>query len=154
MSETTKVDNSTLDNPAATQSTSSKRKISTYARGHEIRTLHLKSPPWSYIHLSIVPASPTSDVQLDEVDVRIHLTSALEQFLGDHGRAVSVDLLKVEGKECWLRIPRQDRSLFLAAVGGWVGGTGNVKSGWVVRQTSNWLSSLVGTEGEVRLWHE
>ena len=98
---------------------------------------------------------------LDEITVRSYLTSALTQFLGLSGAAISVDILKVEaaegkkvddGGEVWVRVPREDLAPFLAAVGGWVGEGGKV--GWRVKGSGNWLSELVGGKDGERIWND
>jgi len=132
------------------------------ARGHQISTLIIKTPPFSYAHLSLLTASTSPQKPtLDEITVRSYLTSALTQFLGLSGAAISIDILKVEsaagkkldeGGEVWVRVPREDLAPFLAAVGGWVGEGGNV--GWRVKGSGNWLSELVGGRHEERIWND
>jgi ribonuclease P/MRP protein subunit POP8 len=46
-----------------------------------------------------------------------------------------VDVLKLEGSEVWIRVPVEDRSAVVAAVGGWVGRGGE---GWKVVGWSSW----------------
>jgi len=123
-------------------------------KGHEIATKTIKTPPFSYIYLELISDS-TSNITLDEITVRSHVTAALTQFLGLAGSAISMDILKVEGMECWLRVPREDLSPVLAAVGGWVGGNDDDgKVGWRVKAKGNWLSSLVGSQGVEKIWND
>jgi ribonuclease P/MRP protein subunit POP8 len=130
---------------------SSKRK-QRQPKGHEISTKTIKTPPFSYAWLELISES-TTEIKLDEITVRSHLTAAFTQFLGLTGSAISVDILKVEGRECWLRIPREDMNPALAAVGGWIGGRdGESKFGWRVKARGNWLSSLVGKQGVEKIW--
>jgi ribonuclease P/MRP protein subunit POP8 len=66
-----------------------------------------------------------------------------------------VDILKVEESEAWIRVPREDLSPVMAAVGGWVGGdeTDRLgKVGWRVKGSGNWLSSLVAEKGVEKIW--
>lgn len=56
--------------------------------------------------------------------------------------------MKIEGRECWVRVPRADLAVFVAAVGGWV--VGGV--GWRVRGKGNWLGGLLARSGEERVW--
>ncbi len=92
---------------------------------------------------------------LDSLTVRSHIMSALTQFLGVTGSAISVDILKVEGTECWIRVPREDLSPILAALGGWVGGSETEgKVGWRTKGSGNWLSVLVGESGKESIWSE
>lgn len=131
-------------------------------RGYETSTVYIKTPPFSYVHLSLITPSPSQEANtLDEITVRSYLTSALTQFLGISGSAISVDILKVEGTdekkvdvggEVWVRVPREDLAPFLAAVGGWVGEGGKV--GWSIKGSGNWLSSLVGNRDVARIWNE
>ncbi|KAH6684437.1 hypothetical protein B0J14DRAFT_12319 [Halenospora varia] len=138
-------------NPAPTPS-SQKRKPSPSSsthRGHIIHQTTLSQPPFSYIHLSLT-TPPNSTTTLDPLTARAHLTTALRQFLGLSGEAISVDILKIEGKEVWVRIPREDVGAFCAAVGGWISG----ETGWRVVGRGNWLSGLVAGDGERRVWED
>jgi ribonuclease P/MRP protein subunit POP8 len=120
--------------------------------GHEITTRTIKTPPFSYACLELISDS-TTDNELDMITVRSHIMASLTQFLGLSGSAISVDILKVERKECWIRIPREDLTPVLAAVGGWIGGNDvDGKVGWRVKARGNWLSSLVGNYGVEKIW--
>jgi ribonuclease P/MRP protein subunit POP8 len=123
-------------------------------KGHEITTKTIKTPPFSYACLELIFDS-TTDIKLDEITVRSHITAALTQFLGLSGSAISVDILKAEGRECWIRVPREDLSTVLAAVGGWMGeDDADGKIGWQVKARGNWLSSLVGNQGVEKIWND
>lgn len=118
-----------------------KKRSKQQPSSYEIQSRTIRSPPFAYMRISLRSlSSSTSSTVLDELTVRSHLTSALTQFLGLHGSAIAVDILKVEGAECWIRVPREDLSAVGAAVGGWVG----EGVGWRVEGKGNWLSSLVG----------
>jgi ribonuclease P/MRP protein subunit POP8 len=66
-----------------------------------------------------------------------------------------VDILKVEATECWIRVPREDLSPVVAAVGGWIGGNETEgKVGWRIKGSGNWLSVLVGERGKESIWNE
>lgn len=133
---------------------STMRKHQKQFKGHEITTKTIKTPPFSYIHLQLISDGETPK-KLDSLNVRSHITAALAQFLGVTGSAISVDILMVEGAECWIRVPREDLSPVLAAVGGWVGGTETQgKFGWRVKGKGNWLSVLVGLNGQENIWKE
>jgi ribonuclease P/MRP protein subunit POP8 len=126
-----------------------------YSRGHEITSLTIKTPPFSYACLELQTASTSpSPSFLDALTIRAHLTSALTQFLGLSGSAISVDILKIEGRECWVRVPRGDLAVFVAAVGGWVGSGEGGSVGWRVRGKGNWLGGLVSRRREEGVWGE
>ena len=121
-------------------------------KGHAITTKTIKTPPFSYACLELI-SEPTSSIELDDLTVRSYITAAFTQYLGLTGSAMSVDILKVEGSECWIRVPREDLGPAMAAVGGWVGGneeSGRV--GWKVKASGNWLSNLVGNRGVEKIW--
>lgn len=84
---------------------------------------------------------------LDEITLRTHLTSALNQYLGVTGTAIPVDIFKVESAtgEAWVRIPRDDERAVVAALSQWAG-----KGGIVVRilGRGSWLGGLIGGEGD------
>ena len=105
------------------------------------KTLTLRNPAWSYIRLQRLQP-PQNVSALDALTAHIQITAALHQFLGVHGAAVPVDVLKLEGSEVWIRVPAEDRSALVAAVGGWVGRAGE---GWRVMGWSSWSA---GAEGE------
>jgi len=110
------LDQDTSMTDAPPTSTHQKQKTS---KGHEITTKTIKTPPFSYACLELV-SEITSHITLDDLTVRAYITAALTQFLGLTGSAISVDILKVEGRECWIRVPREELSPLMAAVGGWV----------------------------------
>lgn len=131
-----------------------KRKHDKLVKGHEITTKTIKIPPFSYAHLQLISDSDNIK-DLDSLTVRSHITATLTQFLGVTGSAISVDILKVEGAECWIRVPREDLSSVVAALGGWVGGKENEdKVGCRVKGSGNWLSILVGERGREGIWKE
>ncbi|PMD65126.1 uncharacterized protein K444DRAFT_608807 [Hyaloscypha bicolor E] len=135
---------------------STKRKHQKHLKGHEMITKTIKTPPFSYVHLQLI-SDADSVKDLDSLTVRSHITAALTQFLGVTGAAISIDILKVEGTECWIRVPREDLSPVVAAVGGWVGGPGYGtagKVGWKVKGSGNWLSVLVGGRSKAGIWNE
>lgn len=141
----------TINTPTTppSQPTGAKRKQDHYSRGHELTSLTIKTPPFAYAHLELQSsAAPSTNIDIDALTIRANLTSALTQFLGLSGSAISVDVLKIEGRECWVRVPRADLAVFVAAVGGWV--VGGV--GWRVRGKGNWLGGLLARRGEERVW--
>ncbi len=129
-----------------------KRKLPKTSKSYEITSLTIRTPAFSYACLEVV-SDPPSDLPLDDLTVRSYLISAFTQFLGLTGSAISVDILKVEPKECWIRVPREDLSAVIAAVGGWVGhGENGREVGWRVRESGNWLGSLAGARSAAKLW--
>lgn len=124
-------------------------------RGHEITSKTIKTPQFSFACLQLISESPTATVsQLDLLTVRSYVWSALSQFLGLTGSAISIDILKVEGRESWIRVPREDLSLVIAAVGGWTGGSEeDGKVGWRVKASGNWLSVLVAQGEADHIWN-
>lgn len=130
---------------------SNKRKLPKVKR-HEITSRTIKRPPFSYVCLELI-SDRTAKILLDDLSVHSYLTTAFTQFLGLTGSAISVDILKVVDRECWIRVPREELSAVVAALGGWVGDIeGNKKVSWIVRSSGNWLGSLVRERGIVRVW--
>lgn len=131
---------------------SSKTAKSKPNRGHEITTRTIKNPAFSYVCLELISDPPTK-IELDTLTVRSYLTASFTQFLGLTGSAISVDILKVDQSESWIRVPREDLSAVVAAVGGWSGnGQNETRIGWKVRQYGNWLGSLVGGRSVGKTW--
>jgi ribonuclease P/MRP protein subunit POP8 len=104
------------------------------------KTFTLRNPTWSYIRLQQFQPPKNSNA-LDALTAHIQITAALHQFLGVHGVAVPVDVLKLEESEVWIRVPAVDRSALVAAVGGWVGKAGE---GWRVMGWSSWSAGAEG----------
>lgn len=122
-------------------------------KGHEISSTTVKLPSWSYVQLELVTIPAINTMTLDDVTVRSYLTSAFTQFLGLTGSSISVDILKVEERQCWIRVPREDSTAAVAAAGGWIGGSDeNGHVGWKVKASGNWLGSLTGKSEIEKMW--
>lgn len=152
---------STLEEPPST-STSSKRKRKKRQSKPHILTQHtIRSPPWSYVHLQHVTAASltgqTSHAQhadhLDAITAHQQLNAALRRFLGLHGAAIAFDILKLDGRDVWIRLATQDRSALIAAMGGWVSSGGD---GWRVIGWNSWDAgaSRLGRETGQDLFHD
>lgn len=136
-------------------------------KSHTLATHTIRSPPFAYAHLELVTSSSSTSsslsssaaVSLDPIQVRTYLTSALRQFLGISGQAIAVDVLRVDGARCWLRVPRDDLSAFAAAVTAWPGtaheGSGGAQpqhATFRIRGCSDWLGGLIGQDGMEQVW--
>ncbi|RYP12638.1 hypothetical protein DL767_011173 [Monosporascus sp. MG133] len=129
---------------------------------HELATSTISAPPWAYAHLELVSSSTiittsggtgAGGEELDALQARSYCAAALKQFLGVRGTAIPLDVLKVEGAECWLRLPRDDLGAFAAAVTAWQGTTqSGCHSTLRIRGCSDWLGTLVGRQTQDRLW--
>lgn len=97
----------------------------------------IRNPQWSYLQLSLITNSP--DYRLDALTTHLHLRAALSQFLGLHGTAIPIDILKLSGNDVYIRVPRDDSSAVVIAVGGWVGKAGE---GWRVKNFGSWGAGL------------
>ncbi|KAK3719721.1 hypothetical protein LTR37_004258 [Vermiconidia calcicola] len=123
-------------------STTSKRKRKKrVAKPHILSQFTIRDTPWAYVHLQHLNSSNAVVSDLDAVTAHLHLTAALSQFLGLHGAAIPFDILKIEGQDVWIRLPSEDRSALVAAVGGWVSGSGQ---GWRVKGWSSWNADAMG----------
>ncbi|KUI57903.1 putative ribonucleases P protein subunit pop8 [Cytospora mali] len=140
-----------IDVPVDTLSTGiTKDKSKTKGKSHDIYTTTIKTPPYAYAHLELITTTTTI---LDDLQVRSYLTSALKQFLGSTGSGMPIDILKVDGKDCWVRLPRQDLGAFAAALTAWPG-SGGVVTGFLVRAAGDWLGALVGRSDQRKTWGE
>ncbi|PFH57227.1 hypothetical protein XA68_15331 [Ophiocordyceps unilateralis] len=125
----------------------------------EILTCTIKSPPFSYAHLELATDDDVDDgkpfVALDDLQVRSYCTAALRQFLGLTGVAISIDILKVDQRQCWVRVPRPDLGSFAAAITAWRGVTeGDSHRLLRIKCCSDWLGVMVGVDGQERLWND
>ncbi|KAI0874993.1 hypothetical protein GGS24DRAFT_500202 [Hypoxylon argillaceum] len=122
-------------------------------KSHELAKSVIKVPPYSYTHLELFNGDSSKGEELDALQVRSYCTAALKQFLGVTGMAIHLDILKVEGQSCWLRVPRDDLGAFAAAITAWQGITQDgIHSIFRIRGCSDWLGALVGQQDEWRLW--
>lgn len=133
--------------PSTSQPKSKRRKTS---KPSVLASFTIRNPTWSYIHLthlsssSQIPLSETNNSHdqfistspsIDAITARLQLQASLQQFLGLHGTAIPIDVLKIEGRQVWIRVPREDVSAVVTAVGGWVGKGGE---GWRVHSWGCW----------------
>ena len=110
------------------------------------RTRTIRHLPWTYYHLALQPASGvTTSSNIDILTARKHLTAALEQSLGLTGVAISVDILKIDGRDVWLRVQSEDELAFSTALSSWTGGSEDIF--WMIKAKSQWLGSLVAGDG-------
>lgn len=128
--------------PASSASSKKKRKKRT-PKPHVLSQFTIRNPPWAYIHLERTTSSTTAVPALDAVTAQLNLTSALSQFLGLHGAAIPFDILKLECQDVWIRLPAEDQSALVAAVGGWISKGGE---GWRVKGWSSWNANAVGRD--------
>ena len=83
-------------------------------------TFTVRGSPYHYLQLSLTNITETVNrVPLDAITARTHLTSALSQYLGLTGTAIPIDILKVTDRDFWIRVPEDDASAVIAAVGQW-----------------------------------
>lgn len=113
------------------------------------KMITIRNPPFTYFHLTLLTSSnsyPTSSApSIDILTARAHLTSALSQFLGITGTAIPIDFLKVEDRDVWIRVPREDAAAVAGAVSQWVGKDG--ESSWRVQRKGEWLGIVAATDG-------
>lgn len=122
------------------------------SKSFEILSCTVKEPQFSYAHLELFTDDPQPP-RLDILQVKAYCTAALRQFLGLTGQAMPIDIIKVEGNQCWLRVPRQDLGRFAAAITAWKGTSdGGVRCLFRLQQCSDWLGVMVGSDGQDRLW--
>ncbi|KAI1429559.1 hypothetical protein F5Y12DRAFT_411888 [Xylaria sp. FL1777] len=137
----------------ATQEDASIINAQKVSKSHELVSSVIKAPPYSYAHLELFNAEPSKTGELDALQVKSYCTASLRQFLGVTGMAIPLDILKVEGRSCWLRLPRENLGAFAAAITAWQGTTQDgVHFTLQIRGCSDWLGALVGQQGEQKLW--
>jgi len=130
------------------------RKRNKHPNAAATLTFHsLRGGQWTYFHLSLYCSPPSLEAStLDAITARTHLTSALRQFLGLHGQAIPVDLMKIEGQDVWVRVPMEDASAVQAAVSGWTGGDAKFEGGrtvgWRVKGRDEWVGRLGCGDGQ------
>ena len=113
--------------------------------GHRHRTL--SNLPYTYFHLSLITSAASNNalIPLDVLMARTYMTSALQQYLGLTGTAIPVDILKHDGNDVWIRMPREDSQAVQGALSQWVGKDGNVS--WQIKGQSDFLGILSAGDG-------
>ncbi|KAK5993207.1 hypothetical protein PT974_06636 [Cladobotryum mycophilum] len=123
-------------------------------KSHELLTCTLKTPTFAYAHLELITDRQDEPIELDNLQVKSYCTAALRQFLGLTGSAIPLDILKVNGSECWIRVPRQDLGPFAAAITAWKGTNDDgVQCLLRLKKCSDWLGTMVGSDGQDQLWN-
>lgn len=119
----------------------------------------LRHPPYTYIRLSLValssqsnPRQQTRKIDFDEITARTFLNSALQAYLGLTGSAISLDILKLDGLEVWIRTPYEDGSAVIASVSQWQGSANGTSVQLRVKGSGTWLGGLLKHESEGKLW--
>ncbi|KAL8376414.1 hypothetical protein RB595_007480 [Gaeumannomyces hyphopodioides] len=128
-------------------------------KSQEVFSCTVRRPPYAYAQLRLdhpsSPAGAAGVIPLDLVLARSYCASALQQFLGVTGAAISVDVLRVDGEagEFWVRVPQPDLGRFSAAVTAWPGAS-HFGSTTVLRilTCGDWLGSLLGRSEQQSLW--
>ncbi|MCJ1484164.1 hypothetical protein MMC06_004332 [Schaereria dolodes] len=134
-------------------STVTKKKRKAKLKPHSTKTpssttYTIRSLPYTYIHLNLLTTPPSaSSTTVDALTARTYLTSALQQFLGMTGTAIPVDFLKIEGRDVWVRVPREDGKAVVEAVTGWVGGSEAAGVAWRVKGKGEWLGGIAKGDG-------
>lgn len=82
--------------------------------------LALTQGSFSYIALKLIGQKPPAGLP-DYATITLTVKSALIQFLGLTGAAISFDIICVHAKYVLMRVSRFDASALMAAVGGWNG---------------------------------
>ncbi|KAI5367716.1 Putative ribonuclease P/MRP protein subunit Pop8 [Septoria linicola] len=128
---------------SSAKSSSQKQKNAT--KNQILSEFTIRKPDWAYIRLQHLSHSAieSSSSDLDGVTAQLHLTAALTSFLGVHGSAVPIDILRLEHQDVWIRVPADDRAALIAAAGGGMSSSGD---GWRVKGWSNWNPSAVGRD--------
>ncbi len=143
-------------------SNSSSSKKPRLDKAYDLLTCTIKQPEFAYAHMELVTdgggttegSNQASQMSLDELQVKSYCTAALRQFLGLTGAAIPFDILKAEGTECWVRMQSDDLGSFTAAITAWKGTTDNgVNCLLRVKQASNWLGTMLGRNGQDRIWN-
>lgn len=120
------------------------------------RTVLIRSPPHTYFHLTLLSASAPSlsssstvangPPTIDILTARNHFSSALQQYLGLTGSAIPIDILKIQGRDCWIRVPGEDRTAVTGALSQRVSNDGGGVA-WRIRSRGEWLGRVAAGTG-------
>ncbi|ERT02358.1 hypothetical protein HMPREF1624_00656 [Sporothrix schenckii ATCC 58251] len=134
----------------------SKTKTAKESKTRELYSSTIGRPPFAYAQIEVVQNHQSQESQgpLDALQVRSYCDAALKQFLGATGAAMPLDLLKLDGNEFWVRLPREDMGLFAAALAAWSSvSRGGTATALRLRASGNWLGSLIGRSQQQALWN-
>lgn len=143
MAQDAEVQDAPQSTSTTTESTANKKKKrSRPSKNLTIAQFSVRHPTWTYVHLKHINSSNTAS-RIDETTVSLWIDAALAQFLGMHGRAISIDYLKLEGQDIFIRIPNQDHQAFIAALTNWIGRNSDALRtvGW-----SSWDANAYGQD--------
>ena len=128
-----------VDMDAETQRSCQRRK-----RVQTEVTVTLRATPYSYLRLSVISIDGrVARHPLDAITARTYLTSALSQYLGLTGTAIPVDILKVTDHDFWVRVPKEDASAVVAAVGQWANALVGIS--FKIEGRGDWLGGVVAS---------
>lgn len=68
------------------------------------------------------------------------------------GSAIHIDILHIKHDEAWLRLPKNDATMFGAAVTGYVGSTETKTVGFKMLAMGDFLMGVVGRGEEDDVW--
>ncbi|CAK7212350.1 hypothetical protein SEUCBS140593_001474 [Sporothrix eucalyptigena] len=132
-----------------------KSKTSKESRSRELYSSTISRPPFAYARIEVVHGIGSSSEALDALQARSYCDTALKQFVGATGAAMPLDLLKLDGSEFWVRLPREDLGLFAAALAAWSPGSrGGTSTALRLKASGNWLGSLIGRTEQQDLWKD
>lgn len=111
----------------------------------------IKQLPFVYFYISLITndtlleKSSLAEPAIDMITARTNLDSALQQYLGLTGTAIPIDLLKIEGRDVWIRLPKEDGSAVQGCLSQWTGRDGSVA--WRIKAKANVLGQLAAGDG-------
>jgi ribonuclease P/MRP protein subunit POP8 len=104
----------------------------------------LRRPQWTYFHLSAF-STANEPPSYDAISTRQNLSNAMKKFLGLTGSSIPIDILKIEGSEVWLRVPRDNSRAFHEGVSAWIG---KDLMKYLIRDKDDWLSQMSAGNGQ------
>jgi ribonuclease P/MRP protein subunit POP8 len=119
--------------PSSSPRKSKPTKPKPKSQPHILHQSTFRRPSHVILHLTLLSPSNPSSQPLDPIHVSQLITSALTSYLGLTGAAILVDILKIEGRDVWVRVPEKDGRGVRAGLAGWIGSFGGGKVGWRVR---------------------
>ncbi|EFX01066.1 hypothetical protein CMQ_6008 [Grosmannia clavigera kw1407] len=155
-SEEHQEDASMEDTPlAASIEAATRNRGKKQGKTRELYSCTISKPPFAYVHIEAATSRQTDTVGsvIDPLQIRSYCTAALKQFVGATGAGMPLDLLKIDGRQFWIRLPREDLSFFAAALAAWsFTDQDGVTTVLRLLASGNWLGSLLGRTRLPQLW--
>jgi hypothetical protein len=105
-----------------------------------LHTHNIRHSQWTYFHLVLFSLSSNMHPH-DILTAKQRLNTALARFLGVLGSTVQADILHLDGKDLWVRVPKDSGNAFQEAISSW--SEAETQSKYIIKGREDWLVKLM-----------